>query len=84
VLTPIFAGLPALTPVVLGAPEGTVRGDFALGSISIAIVAACWLYAWGSRGEGSFAHRHSLRLLRAARAVREVIKDALESAKEKL
>ena len=58
--------------------------DLALGSLSLLIVAACWLYARGSRGEGSFAHRHSTRMLRAARAVREIMKEALESAKEKI
>ena len=77
-------GLPPLTPVVPGAPEGAVFGDFVLGSISLLIVAACCLYAWGPRGEGSFAHRHSLRMLRAARAVRKVIKEALESARERI
>ena len=65
-------------------PAGTVFGDFALGSISMMIVAACCLYAWGSRDEGSFTHRQSLRILRAARAVREVLKEALESARERI
>lgn len=83
-MTPIVAGLPPLTPAVLGAPEGTVFGDFVLGTLSLLIVAACSLYAWGSRDERAFAHRHSLRILRAARAVREVIKEALESARERI
>ena len=82
--TPLFVGLPPLTLAGFGAPEGTVFGDFVLGSISLAIVAACWLYAWGSRDEGSFAHRGSLRMLRAARAAREVAKEALRSAREKI
>ena len=83
-LTLPAVGLPPMAPVVLGAPEGTVFGDFVLGSVSLLIVAACWLYAWGPRDEGSFAQRHSLRILRAARAVREAIREALEAVKERI
>ena len=83
-LTLMAAGSPSLAPVALGAPEGTVFGNFVLGSISLLIVAACWLYVRGADDEGSFARRHSLRLLRAARSVREVMKEALESARERI
>ena len=40
-------GLPPLTPVGLGAPEGTAYGDLGVGLIAVLIVVACWRYARG-------------------------------------
>jgi hypothetical protein len=82
--TPMLAGLPPPTPLTRGASAGSVFGDFALGAVSLMIVVACWLYARGSSSEDSFARRHSLRMLRAARAVREAVREALEAVRERI
>jgi hypothetical protein len=84
VTTLISVGLPLPTPSGPGAPAGNVFGDLALGSISLLIVAACWLYARGYSGKRPFVYRRSLRILRAARAAREVLKGAWEVARERI
>ena len=56
---------------------------FALGSCSLAIVAACWLYARGLKVERPLAFRRWFRLLRAGRAARTVLEEAAQAARER-